>query len=33
MRYEFGAAYIWGLYREGLIFGILRYKLSPGILR
>ena len=27
-------AYIWrGLYKEGLIFGILRYQLSPGILR
>ena len=26
LRYEFGGAYIWrGLYKEGLIFGILRY--------
>ena len=26
LRYQFGGAYIWkGLYKEGLIFGILRY--------
>ena len=28
LRYEFGGAYIWrGVYKEGLIFGILRYQI------